>query len=106
MAVIAPHFDLPFRLGAAAAVVEQDTVDDVANCVYLLIRTHLGSRPEATAFGIRDLAFSTIPLDKNEIRDVISSSEPRAAAIIAERVDAFDSLIDHVVIEVTARGGV
>jgi hypothetical protein len=41
-----PHFDLPFRYGRGReVVVQQDTVEDIRNCVEAGVRTLRGTRP-------------------------------------------------------------
>lgn len=101
-----PHFDVPMRIfNGRYAVVEQDSVDDVANCVEVLLATHFGQRPEAPDFGVPDLTFKNQPLNIETIRDMIADGEPRAAVILRERPDAYDYLIERITIEVGVRGG-
>ena len=53
-----PHFDLPFDLTAqGAAVAEQDTVDDVGNCVFAILATHVNTRDYVPDFGTVDFTF-------------------------------------------------
>jgi hypothetical protein len=95
--ILAPHFDIPFRLGrAGAAVVEQSSIDDIANCVTVIFMTHVGWRDEVPSFGIRDLAFSRQPISEVEIINIIGSQERRAALIVDEQPDRADELIDRI----------
>lgn len=102
----APHFDLPFRLdGSNFAEVEQDTIDDIYNCVWASLSTPEGFRPESPDFGMPDLTFKDQPLDANLILSKIVSDEPRADAILDQTPDAFDELIADVKIDIIETGG-
>ena len=104
-----PHFDLPFRLGKDGAnVQEQDTIEDVSNCVVAILSTHIGWRDEVPAFGVPDYAMRKQPIGADDISSTISPQEPRAVMIVNERMDARDSLIDHinVGISIVSKGGV
>lgn len=97
-----PHFDLPFRIvGPSVAVVEQDTIDDVGNCVVVIAATPIGWRDEVPTFGIPDLALLRQPLDAQEVAREIGSQEPRALLIADERPDQYDELIDRINIGVS-----
>lgn len=101
-----PHFDLPFRLaGRSFATVEQDTIDDVANCVVAALRTHVGWRPEMPEYGTPDIAFRTQPLDLQEIIAQIVRNEPRAVLFMQQNPDRFDALVTRVVAEVSTTEG-
>jgi hypothetical protein len=103
-----PHFDLPFRLGAAGVpVVEQDTIDDVANCVVVIASTHIGWRAEVPTFGIPDLTMRKQPLGADDINTMVSAQEPRATLIVDEQPDKADNLIDRINIGVSivSKGG-
>lgn len=81
--VLVPHFDLPFRFsGGTAVVVEQDSLDDIANCVEAIIRYPVGSRPEALDFGIEDPTFSEGGTDLDALRDAVEESEDRAGVLL------------------------
>jgi len=55
---ISPHFDLPFRFlkSGGAVVSEQDSFDDVANCVEAICRTPQGFRVDNPDFDYDMLA--------------------------------------------------
>lgn len=103
-----PHFDLPFRFitvgtDQKAATVEQDTVDDVANCVLASLLTHTGQRPEVPSFGAGDLTFKQQPLDASAIIEKVTVDEPRASLLFSQQPNALDVLIDQVVVSVSTR---
>lgn len=96
-----PHFDLPFRItGAAVAVLEQDTIEDVINCCKVILVTPVGFRSEVPAFGRPDLAFMQQPIGKDFIQSILISQDPRVDVVVDERPDAVDSLIDNITINV------
>lgn len=107
MAAETPHFDLPFRFRfGQVAVAEQDSLDDVANCVTAIVSTHVNWRDEVPSFGIVDLALRKQPLDGEGLRDAIEEQEPRATATIRETPSGYDNLMDVVNVKVGAVGGV
>jgi hypothetical protein len=103
-----PHFDYPFRFvtGGHAAVVEQDSAEDVLNCVTAIVKTKVGDRIESPTFGIPDPTFEAQPLDLGLISDAILTQEERASIIIDQSPDRYDQLIADVLINVSVREGV
>ena len=97
-----PHFDLPFRyLNAQPVVVEQDSEEDVLNCVEAIVRTPVGERPELPTFGSDDWLFSIQPIPTMALINSISEQEPRAMATVEQEPDAFEDLAAKVRISVT-----
>ena len=96
-----PHFDLPFRLEARKfAVVEQDTQEDVYNCVEAILRTTVGTRWYVPNFGIPDPTFRISPMDARQLYSQISLNEPRARTLITVGLDDIDHLIEKIRVEV------
>jgi phage baseplate assembly protein W len=100
--VFNPHFDIPFRFTSSGgvALVEQNTFDDIANCVEVIVRTPLGFRDDAPEFGFPDLALLQQPIITKDLVDLVQAQEPRSVVLISERPDFFDNLIDRVTIQV------
>src|SRR5690606_15301925 len=75
-----PHLAYPLRRAAsgALAVVEQDTLADVRQCVHLLARTPRGARPLAPDIGVEDPTFGG-GVDPLALAGDLESWEPRAA---------------------------
>lgn len=101
--VTIPHFDLPFRIGAKAAEVQQDTIEDVTNCVEVCVRTHVGRRKELPHFGIGDLTFRDQPIRMSDVLQSISSNEPRAIVLIDQHPEVLDELIADVRMQTSLR---
>jgi hypothetical protein len=97
-----PHFDHPFRFGPSlAVVVEQDSPEDIVNCVAAILRTELGERIDLPEFGIISPVFQTQPIDIAPILELIVEQEPRAAAVIDQYPDEIDELILNLLVTVT-----
>lgn len=94
MATQIPKLRVPLQIrgdGTGLAVVEQDSQADVAQCVYAILATPLGSRLEEPDFGIEDPTFEQLPVDLTEWRRTITEWEPRA-----EIDDTEQELVDDV----------
>lgn len=73
-----PHLQIPFRIGqdGSALVFQQDTLDEVAQCVGVLVATVVGARKEVPAYGIPDPTFTRG--DQGAIHNAVALFEPRA----------------------------
>lgn len=82
-AVTIPHLAVPFQFGGdgTAAVVQQDSTDDIAQCVAVLCATTVGQRIELPAYGIPDQTFSR-NTDAAAITSAINTWEPRAKVAV------------------------
>jgi phage baseplate assembly protein W len=79
-----PHLVFPLRQApsGALAVLEQDTLDDVRQCVHVLMLTPLGYRPLAPEVGIADPTF-TAGIDAAELESQLEEQEARARVTVA-----------------------
>jgi phage baseplate assembly protein W len=76
-----PHLAWPLRMdGTSLADVEQDTIDDVRQCVNVLLHTPPGARPLAPDVGIEDLAFAGV--DGEVLAAQLEDQEDRATVRI------------------------
>ncbi len=97
-----PHFALPFRfLDNRVAENEQDTLDDVVNCVEAVLRTVPRQRHMLPDFGLEDMAFFVQPVQTAPIVEACAIWEPRALVLAEEYPDLLDGLIDHVAVSVS-----
>lgn len=86
-----PHFAHPFRYVNGSAVVnEQDSLNDIADCVYAVCVTHPGDRTELPDFGITDPTFQQMPLNTAVLQQQIEVWEPRAQILIDAAPDQYD----------------
>jgi len=97
-----PHFALPFRYeGGRPAVVEQDSIDDIAACVEAILRTRPGQRDEHPEFGTPDLVFRQLPTDLDAFVDAVEVWEPRARALVEEDASRFHEAVSRVRLTLT-----
>lgn len=77
-----PHFRVPFRMTRqGVATVEQDTVEEITQCVFAVLATEVGSRQEEPDFGILDQSFVQGGADLEDIEAAVSDWEPRASLL-------------------------
>ena len=79
-----PHLKIPFFLlggNGGACYVEQNSLDEICQCVEVLIATELGSRIELPGYGTVDQTF-TQQFDTSLITQAVTAWEPRAAVTI------------------------
>lgn len=82
-----PHLAVPLRVVAGKwAVVEQDTEDEVAQCVRNICSFERGYRVEDPDFGIEDPTFTTMPIDTNDIASALAEYEERADVEILQEI--------------------
>jgi len=75
-----PKLRVPLRLeNGRLALVEQDSPDNVAACVYAVLSYERGSRLEDPEFGVEDASFAQFPFDLDEWLEQIAAYEPRAS---------------------------
>ena len=98
-----PHFAFPFAFSStgAAAVNEQDTPQDIQDCVARIISCELGDCPDVYDFGVPSLLFANAPIDPTAIGSAIVLWEPRAVdAILVESAGRDDPSHRVITVEV------
>jgi|SRR6185437_3921158 len=77
--VSVPHLSAMLTLSpdGSFAYVEQDTLDDISQCVEMILSTPKGQRTMIPALGFPDPTFQ-YPVDKNQMNQIIQTFEPRA----------------------------
>lgn len=97
-----PHLAYPFQLlggGARVAVVEQDSPEEVAACVELLMRTPPGARIDSPDMGVPEQTFLQGGADLPQIAQLVSQWEPRALTELSQRPDLLDDMLYRVRID-------
>lgn len=77
-----PHFRYPFEmrpLNRAAALIEQDSDQEIAQAAYGVLATRIGESIDEPELGISGQAFRKNGADLAEIRSALAKWEPRAA---------------------------
>lgn len=100
--VAIPQFSLPFRFqgGLVAAVVEQDTPEEITDCVQAIIRTPVGQRLELPGFGIPDQSFTQGGADPAPIVAAVEKWEPRADALAQANNESLSQFVTSIVLNV------
>lgn len=77
------HLAVPFRYDAtgSAVTIAQDSIDDVAQCVRVLLSTPTGTRVEQFDYGIPDPTFTDDAALVAQITGAVARWEPRAAGL-------------------------
>jgi phage baseplate assembly protein W len=96
-----PHFSLPFRIeGGTVATSEQDTLEEIADCVEAVLRTTVGARLELPEFGIPDQSFSLNGADPHAIDAAVQKWEPRAVTAAQANNESLDDFISQITLNV------
>ena len=91
-----PHFDTPLRFtGSDFAVVEQDSTEEIADCVEACLRTPVGSRIDEPEYGAPDEMFSQLgPNPSAEpYLAAVERDEPRADLLGEAEIEAMTKRI-------------
>jgi hypothetical protein len=104
--VTVPHFAMPFRfVDGKAVVVEQDSIEEISDCVANVCRYRIGDRPEKPDFGIADPTFEQNGPDGALIAAQVELWEPRASLAAAADGSRLEELVATVALTVTDQGG-
>jgi len=92
-----PHFSFPFRFSTPqVAVSEQDSLDEIGDCVLVTLLCPQGYRTDLPEFGLPDPTFSSPEVDVDVMRRTVEFWEPRALTAFASQPDQLDVLIARV----------
>jgi hypothetical protein len=88
MAIAVPHLMFPPQIDGSGhlAAVEQNSDEDILDCVFVALKTPIGSRLYVPNFGVTDYTFHQDPLPLPQLLGEIQQSEPRATADLEEEV--------------------
>jgi phage baseplate assembly protein W len=82
-----PHLAVPLQvINGQFVTVEQDTDDEVAQCVRNICAFERGFRIEDPDFGINDPTFTTMPIDTEDISTALETYEDRAQVDIYQEI--------------------
>jgi len=92
-----PHFSYPFRFGGPhAAVTEQDSLDEIADCCAAILLCPLGYRDELPEFGLPPQTFATPAPSRDEVRAALEKWERRAAVLLTQDPPTEDALLARI----------
>jgi len=103
-----PQIAFPFEILPSGLVreVEQDSLDEIAMSIAIILRFPIGSRYELPNFGVPDLSFRLSTEDLSSLlAEHISRWEPRARIFIEERPDQWNQMVRDFTIRVEGRMG-
>lgn len=104
--VTVPHFSMPLRFVAGqAVVVEQDSTDEITDCVANICRYRTGDRPEKPDFGIPDPTFAVNGPNPALLAATVMLQEPRAEIAAAADGSNLEQLVSTIAMTVTDKGG-
>ena len=100
-----PHFAMPFRIdnvgyGVSAVENEQDTLNDIAACAELSLRTPLGLLDSNPELGVTEQTFQIRDIDMDLMKWEIVKDEPRVE-LASEFGFDHDELIQKVLLTVS-----
>lgn len=82
-----PHLAMPLQVvGSQWLYTEQDTDEEVAQCVRNICAFQRGFRVEDPTFGIEDPTFTTMPIDTADIAGALEEYEERASVAIYQEI--------------------
>jgi phage baseplate assembly protein W len=97
-----PHFAFPFQLnGNSFSVVEQDTHQEVQQCVEILLLTPTGSRMVLPDYGTPETIYTQVPTNTAAIIAKLNNWEPRAAVSLDQTLNTINQLISYIRINIT-----
>jgi phage baseplate assembly protein W len=99
-----PHLAFPVRLfGTSFLSYEQDTIDDIASCVELILLYEPGSREMLPEFGTQDPTFETQPIDLQQIAAAVERWEPRVHTLLSQAPDVLDAMVVRVLAQLKTK---
>lgn len=94
-----PHLRYPFAVvNGKAATVDQGSPEEIAQCVYAIIGTRVGSRSENPEVGVPSYLFRPGGVDEAELRHLVEEQEPRARPLTESE---WDGLMQTVKVRLT-----
>lgn len=97
-----PQIAYPFEILSSGKVreIEQDSIDEIAMSVEMILRYPLGYREELPEFGAPDLTFTTAADTSQILADHVTRWEPRAPIFIEERPADWERMYRKFVVRV------
>jgi hypothetical protein len=92
-----PHLKLPLQLhGTSFMMTEQDSDEEIADCVEAIIRCPVGFREDLPEFGMPEQTFASPSADITAMENAIIAWEPRVQALIAEDLSLMYQALERV----------
>lgn len=93
-----PRLAWPVSLAANGQLVtvEQDSDDDIRQCVEAIVRHRVGDRVDVPEMGVPDFTHGEQPLEVDGVTTVIGRHEPRASVLVASSPNLIESVLAEV----------
>lgn len=104
---MAERIAIPMRVqNGRLAVVEQDSDEDVAQCLLGIARTRPGQRRDQPDMGVDPLEFHERPVDRSQMLDTLRRHEPRRTVDVIESTPVLADAVSAAIadLEVTFDG--
>lgn len=100
-----PHLALPLRfagINGGALVNEQDSTEDIVDCVKAVLAYPTGSNVATPGFGVPDIPFAqtTAAGISDGLREAIAQWEPRSGVIVTEHPIVSDELVRKLTVQI------
>lgn len=96
-----PHFQFPFSiLGGHVQVTEQDTQDEIDDCVLVLLLTPVNSREVLPGYGTPETLFAQQPLPIAQILSQVRQWESRASVLMNVSIDELNEKITYLMTKI------
>ena len=100
--VAVPHFAFPLQMnGSTFLVREQDTTEEIQDCVLVLLLTPLGSRMVLPSYGTPEVLYSQMPPNIPAILAECNTWEQRALVDLDTTINTLDEKIVTLTASVT-----
>jgi phage baseplate assembly protein W len=86
------------------ATVEQDSDEDVVQCLKAILMHRPGDRPDIPEMGIHDPTFGEQPLDLSAMHEVLRRHEPRVDVLVQQQPNTIEALVAEVSVNWDRRG--
>lgn len=102
---VSRHFRFPFKFVAGrAAVVPQDSDEEIEQNVRVLLLSHIGERVEVPEFGVQDQTFRE-RWNETEVQRAASEWDERIEIALRETPDATSAMVRDLLVQVDEREG-
>lgn len=101
-----PQISYPFEILSTGLVreVEQDTVDEIAMSVEIILRYPIGSRDELPDFGVPDVTFLEASVDVSKIlASHVARWEDRVPILIEERPAVWNQMVRNFIARIEGK---
>lgn len=90
-------------VGGSFATVEQDSDEDIVQCLKAILRHRPGDRADIPEMGVPDMTFEEQPLALSGVQEVLRRHEPRVDVLLTQDPETIEQLVAEVTAAWTRR---